>query len=841
MVVSGKDATRRDVAGAECVLGRIAFERGQIDNALDHFQRSEAAAEQSRELSWLFWTRVGVMRIVSQRSGREAIPPILSQLRSITTAVADLQLTAALHVNFGLVEGMAGLFASAERHSLLALSLLKSEPNAWLEAVCLNTLLASAFGRGDVARGLRWQAEALSACRQSSVADIIRAVLGNIGNLLYLRGDFDSAAEHMHRAAETLRPDNDNGFGIIDTLARIRIAQDRLDDAEILLSSIAQSIRKPEDRTLYGYRHAILTRIELLARKYRLNDALPCADDAIALATHCGDQLLLTLATLARADILSALGDTRGAALGLATIATTIVSAPPSVRGEYHRVLACASLREGRPAEADQHARRAIQTFAATGNQLGVDTVTKSMARLRAECAARAADPDHAPSQSAATLHAVAELFAHATDARIQAAELSAVLTTADAVAHVAVTDLGNPQTWFATELSDQPAVSTLRLDDRIQLTVEGRADIASAASLNAATALLAGVQDARAARLTAEQQAAVWPAEHGADADLDAILVGHMEETAAMVKRVARTNVLVLLLGDSGTGKEIVARAVHVFSGRAAKPFIPVNCAALPGHLLESTLFGYKRGAFTGADRDNPGLIRAAAGGTLFLDEIGELGLELQPKLLRFLESSEIAPLGELTTIKVDVRIVCATNRNLASLVEQGLFREDLFYRINVVRLMLKPLRERRDEIPHLVTHFVAAAAKEFGKGYIRVAEETMERLLLYRWPGNIRQLQNEIRRMVALVEPSGTLEADMISDEILDALPLIRPTPRRRSEIAVSVSLEDKLPSAVARIETEMIKAALREHHGRVDLVAKALGISRKGLYLKRQRLGV
>ena len=304
------------------------------------------------------------------------------------------------------------------------------------------------------------------------------------------------------------------------------------------------------------------------------------------------------------------------------------------------------------------------------------------------------------------------------------------------------------------------------------------------------------------------------------------------------MARRVAHTTVTVLVTGESGTGKEIIARAVHDYSNRAAKPFVPINCAAVPPHLLESTLFGHRRGAFTGADHDSPGLIRAAAGGTLFLDEIGELALDLQPKLLRFLESGEIAPLGEPSTTRVDVRIVCATNRNLADLVQDGRFREDLFYRINVVRLVLKPLRERRDEIPRLVNHFVARAAREFAKGYLPVAEETMERLLLYRWPGNVRQLQNEIRRLVALVEPGATLQPDMISDEILDALPLLRP-PSRRDEIAVS--LQDNLPSAVARIETEMIKAALREHQGRVDAVAKALGISRKGLYLKRQRLGV
>ena len=175
-----------------------------------------------------------------------------------------------------------------------------------------------------------------------------------------------------------------------------------------------------------------------------------------------------------------------------------------------------------------------------------------------------------------------------------------------------------------------------------------------------------------------------------------------------ALARKVAAVNVSVLITGESGTGKEILARAIHRYSARADKPFVPFNCAAIPREMLESQLFGHRRGAFTGADRDNPGVIRAARDGTLFLDEIGELSLELQPKLLRFLESGEISPLGEPTLQTVDVRIVAATNANLEQLVQQGRFREDLFYRLNVIRLSIPPLRERRDEIPALVHHFV-------------------------------------------------------------------------------------------------------------------------------------
>jgi DNA-binding NtrC family response regulator len=186
-----------------------------------------------------------------------------------------------------------------------------------------------------------------------------------------------------------------------------------------------------------------------------------------------------------------------------------------------------------------------------------------------------------------------------------------------------------------------------------------------------------------------------------------------------------------------------------------------------------------------------------------------------------------------------IDVRIVAATNANLEDAVRAGRFREDLFYRLNVVRLSVPPLRERRDEIPGFVNHFVARAADEFKKGQLRVADETMERLLLYRWPGNVRQLQNEMRRMVALAEPESTLLPHAISEEILGALPIFRHTPASGSEIAIG--LHDKLSTTIALVECEMIRAALRTHHGKVDAAARSLGISRKGLYLKRQRLGL
>jgi transcriptional regulator with PAS, ATPase and Fis domain len=377
------------------------------------------------------------------------------------------------------------------------------------------------------------------------------------------------------------------------------------------------------------------------------------------------------------------------------------------------------------------------------------------------------------------------------------------------------------------------------RHDKTIEILASPKPGLESLATLNSLLLLLATIRDLERARIEREERATLWPVDELPVGQDGAVTVGHMRETMALAKKVANANVSVLITGESGTGKEVVARAIHAHSSRAQKPFIPFNCTAVPRDMLESQLFGYRRGAFTGADRDHPGVIRSARDGTLFLDEIGEMSLELQPKLLRFLESGEICPLGEANPFVVNVRVVAATNSRLEDLVREGRFREDLFYRLNVIRLTLKPLRDRRDEVPTLINYFLIRASEEFGKTHVRLTEETMERLALYPWPGNVRQLQNEIRRMVALAESGALLPPTTLSADILTHTVGLNSGGSTTGEPDHSMS--GKLNPALTRIEREMIKCALREHDGKVEAAAKALGISRKGLYLKRQRLGL
>lgn len=294
-------------------------------------------------------------------------------------------------------------------------------------------------------------------------------------------------------------------------------------------------------------------------------------------------------------------------------------------------------------------------------------------------------------------------------------------------------------------------------------------------------------------------------------------------------MKKAAPTDVTILLLGESGTGKELFARAIHLLSPRREGPFVAINCASIPDNLLESELFGYEKGAFTGAYTSKKGKIEIAHGGTLFLDEIAEMSTSLQAKLLRVIEEKKFERVGGTRTIEVDVRIVVATNRDLQKEVEKGNFREDLFFRISVFPIKIPPLRERKGDIPLLAEYFAKKAAEEMKVPISKISKEAMEKLLKYYWPGNVRELKNVIERAVILSE-GREIEASHIV--------LLSP---KRDELDLSGTLEEAVDRAVQWVERKKIQQAIEESEGDINRAAEKLGISPKTLYSKMRKYNI
>ena len=317
-----------------------------------------------------------------------------------------------------------------------------------------------------------------------------------------------------------------------------------------------------------------------------------------------------------------------------------------------------------------------------------------------------------------------------------------------------------------------------------------------------------------------------------GGGQDREGLLIGRspvMEELRNQVDRIAATDASVMIQGESGTGKELVARSLHRRSKRKDRPFVAINCAALPENLLESELFGHRKGAFTGAQSDRRGLLLEASGGTLLLDEIGEMPLALQPKLLRALEERRVRPVGGDTELPFDVRILSATHRDLETAMEEGTFREDLFYRLNVIQLVVPPLRSRGTDVLVLAEYFLRRFAETTGKKVVGLAQPTAERLLDYNWPGNVRELRNAMERAVALTR------FDHLGTEDLP--------PKVRDHKASRLVVEGEDPRELVpleEIERRYILHVLKATDDNRTSASRILGLDRKTLYRKLQKYG-
>jgi transcriptional regulator with PAS, ATPase and Fis domain len=310
------------------------------------------------------------------------------------------------------------------------------------------------------------------------------------------------------------------------------------------------------------------------------------------------------------------------------------------------------------------------------------------------------------------------------------------------------------------------------------------------------------------------------------------------MQQIYHLLSKISSSEATILIQGENGTGKELVAKAIHFNSTRKDHVFMAVNCSAFNDNLLDSELFGHVKGAFTGAIKDKKGFFETANGGTLFLDEVGDTSLTMQVKLLRVLQEGTFLPVGATTPRKVNVRVIAATNKNLKEMIKKGEFREDLYYRINVINIHLPALRERQDDIPLLIEHFLSKRCAEVGQPLKVLTKKCMEKMLDHRWPGNVRELENEIERLVVLAGEDKNITPDLLSARVLESADIASPTVASYGDGTFKfrgINTTGKLKEALEELERYMIKEGLKRCNFNKSKLAKELGISRAGLIMK------
>ncbi len=638
-------------------------------------------------------------------------------------------------------------------------------------------------------------------------------------------------------------------------------------------STYGHSLEIDQGHSYYGLWH-LLTRVKWLYRTGQADAGVAVAMDAIPRIERMADRNLLERMQLLAAEGLGLIGRTREGARLMATAVTANPDPPLEMMAEASRVAGRLTADDD-PVAAASHFDRATRILHRVGNLTACAEIERDAHEVSERAAVFSAmstgaldgsplmvrdDPPPRLDRghrlpAAAYAERIAALIDLAAHPPLLAAEALSLIADTDTALHIRIIAAGpagdvEQRESFAVqgapawrdEHADMVSIPLGSHRDRaFSMLILPRPTAPARATLLAVERLLQVALALTRARHQEREQTALWP-EPSPEQQLGLVCASErMLELVKSVRRVAPSNVTVLITGETGVGKELFARALHQASARHDHTFLPFNCTTVPRDIVDSMLFGYRRGAFTGAQDDSPGLIRAAAGGTLFLDEIGEMSLEAQPKLLRFLESGEVLPLGETRPQLVDVRVVAATNANLEQLVADGKFREDLYYRLSVIPLHVPPLRERREEIPLLVDHFVDKFSHELQKPMLRVAEETLEYLVLFRWPGNVRQLANEIRRMVALAEAGAVLMPEHLSPMIAASRRTVPASQRTLEPTEMVMRLDQPMAAATEHLERALIQRALKMCGGKVDDAAKTLGLSRKGLYLKRQRLGL
>ncbi len=825
-------------ARCTALLAAVAWDAGELNESVLLSSRAFDLALKVGSAALTCKTGANLLERKATTGSLSAALPLAAQVRRFALRSADPQTIAFVHLVHGRMEARAGRVDFAMRHFGRCRRLLDADENLWLTSAAYIDECGVLAISGNTISAAEYARRGAALAQESGWSKGIVAAAANLAFLAVQTGDAEEADRQLAIAASQTFTSPALTCGLAETTADAAMAKGHYKEAETLL----RSYRDPSDKIPPWYTlNATKTLIRLLLKTGRPSEALSLSAKGFSAARAAGLSGYAVSFQLARAEAGVALGENPEAgALPFEEISS---DSPPALWAALYRTLGIA-LEFSQAASATDWLHRAARVSRALGDRKTLsDSVVNGLALKNYP----SSGPPGGGLDSAVALLEFAgqphilgpEAFAILEGSRCT--DAAALVVCGPAGLHI-VSSIGwtIPEALAAASTFDS-GVERLPIGQRSNeswtLVVRPPRALDAYCKYASLRKLLSIALTMDEYRCREKQRTALWPAD-SIDGDPDCIWASEqMVETLNIAHRVAATPLSILITGETGTGKEMLARTIHRASDRAERPFLPFNCAAVPRDMLESQLFGYRKGAYTGADVPFPGIIRSAAGGTLFLDEIGEIGPEIQTKLLRFLENHEIHPLGEPHPIKVDVRVIAATNAGVEQLVADGRFREDLFYRLNIVRLAIPPLRDRREEIPPLVQHYLRKYGEEHRKGCLSLTDEALEYLLLFPWPGNVRQLANEVLRIVAMADADSAITPAMLSSEIRSARRTL-PHASTKAEPEIRLPLNQSLPTAVESLEREMVRHALERAQGRVEEASRLLGISRKGLFLKRRR---
>ena len=715
----------------------------------------------------------------------------------------------------------------------------------------------------------------------------VAGIYDSLGELKLLQGEYADATGFLEKGIALSKEQNDNWYEIqnLRTLARTKLAEEKFDDA---IEISKQSLTKAE--AIGADQFVNLVHLVLAEAHFNLDNLAKCENEIARIEANDPESDFFVSGNVQRVrGLLKLKSDDRKGALNHLRKALTIFEARGDVYGKATCHFSLGEVySENNVKKAAEHFVSASEVFRKLGVKKRYRLAEKKISQLDKPKKIGKKEEALEEERDSANTQLLMQRLAEATASReLLFRELVAILQQESKAAKMIVAESSEDDSYKSLLVQGFTPVESNQLVKEMESAIISEAVAHFAKTKNAKVYQLNPPNAPAAALLIFPKYTAklnnggkIEPLLRIVELGMDvcalrerdgddrveedknpfvsqSIMPGFIHSSAAMTKlveevyKIRSSDVTVLVTGESGTGKELVSRAIHSVSARKEKVFVPFNCTAVPKELTEGHLFGYKRGAFTGAANDSPGMIKTADGGTLLLDEIGDLPIDVQPKLLRFLQEGEIQPLGERRPFNVDVRVIAATNMDLEQKVKDGLFREDLFYRINVIRLRVPPLRERRSEIKPMVMYYINHYSARFNKSDITIKPQTIDLLMVSDWEGNVRQLCNEIQRIVARAQDGEVITPDHISPELkkkpvqktFDESGNVKPLLANASTPGLfSVGMEGTtIEEAVSELETQMIIDSMRRNDGNITRVSKELGLTRRGLYMKIDRYGI